>query len=189
MPAAPQSSVSPLTPVSRRARWVAIVPLLAAAALLIGLVGQWISEDIRTTFISTSLGMLGSTMAPDAASFPNVIWPMLFRTVPVVVFAATMLVLFQLFRRLAKGTVLDARNAQLVSRAGLGFVIFAVLAMASNTLTTLYLSMTNPDGPGIFTIGFTTSDIGAFAAGFALWALGLVLGEAAHIADDNASIV
>ncbi|CAN0576112.1 unnamed protein product [Ectocarpus sp. 12 AP-2014] len=189
MLASPHSSRSPLTPISRRARWVAIVPLLAAAGLLIGLIGQWVSEDIRTTMISTSLGMLGNDMAAEAASFPNVIWPMLFRTVPVVVFVLTMLVLFQLFRRLAKGTVLDARNAQLVSRAGLGFVIFAVLAMASNTLTTLYLSMTNPDGPGVLTIGFTTSDIGAFAAGFALWGLGLVLSEAARMADDHAGIV
>ncbi len=180
---------STLVPISRRARWVAIVPLLAAAGLLIGLIGQWVSEDIRTTMISSSLGMLGNDMSAEAASYPGVIWPMLFRTVPVVVFVLTMLVLFQLFRRLAKGTVLDARNAQLVSRAGLGFLMFAVLAMASNTLTTLYLSMTNPDGPGVLTIGFTTSDIGAIAAGFALWGLGLVLSEAARVADDHASIV
>jgi len=83
MLASPHSSLSPLTPISRRARWVAIVPLLAAAGLLIGLIGQWVSEDIRTTMISTSLGMLGNDMAAEAASFPNVIWPMLFRTVPV----------------------------------------------------------------------------------------------------------
>lgn len=189
MNASPHSSLSPHNPISRRARWVAIVPLLAAAGLLIGLIGQWVSEDIRTTMISTSLGMLGTEMAADAARFPNVIWPMLLRTVPVVVFALTMLVLFQLFRRLAKGTVLDARNAQLVSRAGLGFVVFAITAMASNTLTTLYLSMTNPDGPGVLSVGFTTSDIGAFAAGFALWGLGLVLSEAARVADDHAGIV
>lgn len=189
MPATPQSSASLLTHVSRRARWVAIVPLLAAAALLIGLIGQWISEDIRATFISTSLGMLGSTMVPDAASFPNVVWPMLFHTVPVLVFIATMLALFQLFRRLAKGTVLDARNAHLVSLAGLGFVVFAITAIASNTLTTLYLSMTSSSGSGVLSIGFTATDIGAFAAGFALWALGLVLSEAAQVAEDHASIV
>lgn len=189
MPASPRSSALRLTPVSRRARWVAIVPLLAAAALLIGLIGQWVSEEIRATFISTSLGMLGTQMAAEAASFPNVIWPMLLRSVPVVVFVLTMLVLFQLFRRLATGTVLDARNAQLVSRVGLGFVIFAATAMASNTLATLILTAANPPGERVLTIGFTTSDIGAFAAGFAFWGLGSVLGEAARVADDNASIV
>lgn len=189
MLASPHSSLSALTPISRRARWVAIVPLLAAAGLLVGLIGQWVSEDIRTTMISSSLGMLGNDMAADAASFPHVLWPMLLRSVPVLVFVATMLVLFQLFRRLAKGTVLDARNAQLVSRAGLGFVVFAITAMASNTLTTLYLSMTNPEGPGVLSVGFTASDLGAYAAGFALWGLGLVLSEAARVADDHAGIV
>lgn len=189
MLASPHASPSPLTPISRRARWVAIVPLLAAALLLIGVVAQWVSEDIRATYISSSLGMLGNEMAPDAASFPSVIWPMLFRTVPAVVFILTMVSLFRLFRRLAQGVVLDARNAQLVSRAGIGFVLFAVTAMLNNTLTTLYLSMRNPDGPGVLTIGFTASDLGAYAAGFALWGLGLVLSEAARIADDHAGIV
>ncbi|MFN3170033.1 MAG: hypothetical protein ACE37E_04995 [Hyphomicrobiales bacterium] len=187
MHASPHSST--LTPISRRARWVAVVPLLAAGLLLVGLVAQWVSEDIRAMYISTSLGMMGNEMAPGAASFPSVIWPMLFRTVPAIVFVLTMLTLFQLFRRLAQGVVLDERNAKLVSRAGIGFVLFAVTAMLSNTLTTLYLSMTNPDTPGVFSVGFTASDLGAYAAGFALWGLGLVLSEAARVADDHAGIV
>jgi hypothetical protein len=177
------------TRLSCRARWLAIVPLVAASMMLIGLVAQWVSEDIRTTFISTSPGMLGTDLAADAAQFPAVIWPMLLRTVPILVFVLTMLTLFQLFRRLAQGVVLDERNAKLVSRAGIGFVVFAVTAILSNTLATLYLSMTNPDGPGVFSVGFTASDIGAFASGFALWGLGLVLSEAARVADDHASIV
>lgn len=187
MHASPHSST--LTPISRRARWVAVVPLLAAGLLLVGLVAQWVSEDIRAMYISTSLGMMGNEMAPGAASFPSVIWPMLFRTVPAIVFVLTMLTLFQLFRRLAQGVVLDERNAKLVSRAGIGFVLFAVTAMLSNTLTTLYLSMTNPNTPGVFSVGFTASDLGAYAAGFALWGLGLVLSEAARVADDHAGIV
>lgn len=188
--ASPSSHTAPASSrLSRRARWLAIVPLAAAGLMLIGLVAQWVSQDIRATFISTSLGMLGTDMAADAAQFPGVIWPMLLRTVPIVVFVLTMLTLFQLFRRLAQGVVLDERNAMLVSRAGIGFVVFAVTAMLSNTLTTLYLSMTNPDGPGVFSVGFSASDIGAFASGFALWGLGLVLSEAARIADDHASIV
>jgi hypothetical protein len=133
--------------------------------------------------------MAGSQLAPGAAQFPHALWPMILATLPILVFAGTMWTLHQLFRRLALGIVLDARNAALVSHAGLGFVAFAVLAMLRNTLTTLYLSMSDPAGPGVLSVGFTASDIGAFAAGFALWGLGLVLSEAARIADDHASFV
>ena len=189
----PHSSVntglSPASPLSRRARWLAFVPLLAAAMLLIGTIAQWVSPDIRATMLASSLGMLGQPMQPEAALFPTAFWPTVFRTVPVLIFAGTMLVLYQLFRRFTQGSVLDARNAQLVSRAGLGFILFALAAMVANTLTTLVLSMSDPSTPGVLTIGFTTSDIGAFAAGFAFWGLGLVLGEAARIANDHASIV
>lgn len=180
------ASPSPLSP---RARWLAFVPLLAAALLLIGIIAQWVSPDIRKSMLASSLGMLGQPMQPEAALFPQALWPTVFRTVPVLIFVGTMLVLYQLFRRFSQGLVLDARNAQLVARAGLGFILFALAVMVANTLSTLVLSMSDSSTPGVFTVGFTTSDIGAFAAGFALWGLGLVLSEAARIADDHASII
>lgn len=177
------------TPLSRRARWLAVVPLIAATLLMIGLVSQWVSHDLRVSVLAHSLGMRGENLVTDATAFPAVWWPMVARTIPVLIFIGTMLFLFRLFRRLSQGHVLDIANARLVSRAGLGFVLFAATAMISNTVTTLLLSLHNPPGERILTIGFTTSDIGAFAAGFALWGLGSVLVQAARVADDHASIV
>ena len=174
---------------SSRARWLAVVPLVAIVLFAIGLIAVWVSEDIRMSAFAHALGMRGTSLQPEAVAYPQAIWPNLTRTVPILVFAATMIFLFQLFRRLAAGHVLDARNARLVSRAGLGFVAFAVTAIVSNTVTTLLLSFYNLPGERVLSIGLTASDIGAFAAGFALWGLGSVLGEAARVADDHASIV
>ncbi|MEM1286042.1 MAG: hypothetical protein AAGH43_11695 [Pseudomonadota bacterium] len=174
---------------ARRARWLAVVPLIAALLLGVGLVAQWVSEDLRAAAFASSLGMRGNDLVRDAVAFPAALWPTIIRSVPIFVFGGTMYLLFRLFRRLSVGFVLDQMNAKLVSRAGIGFVIFAGTAVLSNTLTTLLLSLHNPPGERILSIGFTTSDIGAFAAGFALFGLGSVLGEAARVADDNASIV
>lgn len=179
----------PSTPLSRRARWLAIVPLIAATLLMIGLVSQWVSYDLRLSVLAHSLGMRGETFTTDVAAFPTAFWPMIARTVPVLIFIGTMFLLFRLFRRLSKGHVLDIVNARLVSRAGLGFVLFAATAMVSNTVTTLLISLHNPPGERILSIGFTASDIGAYAAGFALWGLGAVLTQAALMADDHAGIV
>lgn len=183
------SEASRPTKLSKRARWLAIVPLIAATLLMIGLVSQWVSHDLRISVLAHSLGMRGEAFAAEAAAFPAAFWPMLARTIPILIFTGTMFFLFRLFRRLSAGHVLDSVNARLVSRAGLGFVLFAATAMISNTVTTLLLSLYNPPGQRILTIGFTTSDIGAFAAGFALWGLGAVLVQAARLADDHASIV
>lgn len=174
---------------SKRARWIAIIPLVGAVLLMIGLISQWISYDLRVSVLQHSLGMRGQTFTTDAAAFPAAFWPMIARTIPTLIFVGTMLMLFRLFRRLSAGHVLDTVNARLVSRAGLGFVVFAATAMVSNTVTTLLLSLHNPPGERILSIGFTTSDIGAYAAGFVLWGLGSVLFQAARVADDHASIV
>lgn len=188
------SAISELPPemvsrLSRRAHWLAVVPLIAALLIIIGLVTQWASLDIRAATFASSMGMRGNPLNLDAAAYPAAFLPMLARSVPVLIFAGTMIFLFTLFRRLSAGHILDVANAKLVSRAGIGFVVFAATAMISNTVITLLLSLHNPPGQQILTIGLTTSDIGAFAAGFALWGLGAVLVQAAGLADDHASIV
>lgn len=185
----PHALSDPLWQLSRRARLLAIVPLIAGATMVIGVIVLWLSADIRAVAFGSTLQLAGATLHPEAVNFPYAFWPTLLFTLPVLVFIGTMLMLNSLFRRMAHGQVFDARNAQLVSRSGLGFIAFALASIVCNTLRGLLLSASNPPGERVLSIGLNASDIGAFAAGFALLGLGLVLSEAARMADDHAGIV
>lgn len=177
------------TATSKAARWVAYVPLAAGAMLLIGMAAIWLMPEMRASMFGTALGIEQASVNPSLVSFPGAFWPSAMISVPMLVFAWTMWQLHLLFRRLAAGLTFDRTNASLVSRAGLGFVAFGALGVVTNTIVVLLLTGSNPPGERVLSVGFSSASLGALAAGFAFWALGLVLREAADLADDQAQII
>jgi hypothetical protein len=177
------------TPLSRRVRWLALVPLAAAVMVLFGMVANWVSPELRLAAFNAALGPNAAGTGAALTALPQALGPMAVLSLPGLAFIATMLILFRLFRRLAGGHVLDVVNARLVSWAGIGFVAFAAIGTIANTLAILLLTASNPPGERVLAIGFSSGSLGALAAGLAFVALGLVLGEAARMADDHASII
>lgn len=173
----------------RRARWIAPVPLLAGAAALVGMAAVWLMPELRLGAMAGVLGQMGQPVDPGLARFPGALVPMILISLPALVFAGTMLVLSHLFRRMAGGKLIDARNAQLVSRVGVGFLVLALVSTLSGTLAVLALTASNPPGERVLSVGLSSAGLGSIAAGLAFWGLGLVLAEAARIADEHAEIL
>ncbi|MBV6658932.1 MAG: hypothetical protein KI785_14310 [Devosiaceae bacterium] len=173
----------------RRAGRIAYVPLIAAGLLLLGVVMTWLVPELRLSAINGALGDASLFVGPDRASLPGALIPLVLLTIPSLIFAWTMWLLYRLFRRMAQGILLDQPNASLVSRAGLGFVLVGAIGTLSNTLIVLAITAANPPGERVFSVGFSTASLGALAAGFAFWGLGAVLSEAARVAEDSASIL
>ncbi|MEM6381805.1 MAG: hypothetical protein AAF739_03960 [Pseudomonadota bacterium] len=165
------------------------MPLVAAALLLLGIAMMWLIPDVRFGALSAALG--DSAPAPGQAVYTwrSAIVPLALLSLPALVFAWTMWMLNRLFSRMAKGIVLDAHNARLVSQSGLGFAAFGVLAVIGNTLAVLVLTASNAPGERVLSISFSAASLGALAAGFAFWGLGAVLAEAARVAEEHAGIL
>ncbi len=94
-----------------------------------------------------------------------------------------------LFDEFAEGHLFTARGAACLKTVARVTIFLAAMGPLSKTLLVLLFTASNPKGQKILQIGISSNDLMVAMIGGLLFAIALVMGEAAQLADDNAQIV
>ena len=94
-----------------------------------------------------------------------------------------------LFRRYAEGLVFSAESADCLRRFGFYCVAYAGASILTVPLLSLGLTLGNPPGQRLLSIGLEGSDLTALFLGAIIAVVARVLGEAARLNDDLTGIV
>lgn len=104
-------------------------------------------------------------------------------------FAVTVLNIRALFRRFARGRVLDPANGDRLAVIGWMLIAGAGLSVLSRTFIALALTLGNPAGEKQLVIGFSLSDFVFLLFGLFVLAFAHVIREAARLADENRGFI
>lgn len=94
-----------------------------------------------------------------------------------------------LFENFARGDVLDARTGRDLRTIGGLVAAYALLTPLKGSLITVAVTMGNPPGQRLLSIGLGSNELILGVLGALILVLGHVMAEAARIADDNRQIV
>lgn len=94
-----------------------------------------------------------------------------------------------LFGAFRKGDLVSPRTADLMRRAGGAFVLAAVWGAIAHTLSILLLTLNNPVGERVLTIGLSSDQLFPLLLAGVLFAIGHVLSVAAAIEAENRAFV
>lgn len=167
---------------ARIARWLC---LLSALSSLIGLGALWVDESLlRETLANQVQPGLPITLTPTAQ-----ISAALAASLPAAAFVWAMLRLASMFHRIESGRVMAAVNARALAGAGGLFIAYGALSSLAHTLQVLAATLGNAPGQRALSIQIGSPEIGAVAAGAALLAFGLVMSDAARLAEENEGFV
>lgn len=95
----------------------------------------------------------------------------------------------ELFRRFARGVVLDADNGKRLTLIGWLTIAGGALATLDRTMIGLALTASNPPGQRLLVISLSMSDFIIMLFGLLILAFGHVVTEAARLADENRGFV
>lgn len=94
-----------------------------------------------------------------------------------------------LFACYARGDVLGREAAARVQRMGQGLLALAAIRLVADTVNVLVLTLPNPPGQRVLSIGFDTDDLFLLFAAGLLTLVGWAMAEAARVAEENAGFV
>lgn len=96
---------------------------------------------------------------------------------------------YELFDSYRLGKVFEASVPQRLRRIGLCMIALSVLRPLTNMLLTVVLTMNNPEGQRIISLGFSIDDYMIAVFGGLILAIGHVMADANRIAEHNRQIV
>ena len=94
-----------------------------------------------------------------------------------------------IFRLIAQGNWFEAALSQRMKRFGLALLLFGLSTPLLQTVMTSVITLFNPPGQRIFSIGLNSNDYVIILIGFLMMMLGRVLQEAETLAEENREIV
>ncbi|MCB2134549.1 MAG: DUF2975 domain-containing protein [Rhodobacteraceae bacterium] len=174
--------------VSKISRLAGILQVMTVAALvLLPLAAIWAvasgltdPDSIRPQFPDVEIAMLppGKALAVGLLGIVGLL--------PGVLALWWMRALFQGYRR---GEILTPASAELIRRIGGALVVLALAGVVMETAQVLVLTIDNPAGERMLSVGFGGNFFGAILAGGLLVVIGWAMREAAHAAEENAGFV
>ena len=182
----PHQGHDKLDRVRRLSWWVRIFCLLGAAALVVAPAllwsqPEWLASVARTSWISN-----GATLQLDAISR---FWGWLASCLPSAVLLFALWQIWSLFGYYRRGEIFKDGPATHLRRLGAALMVNAVAQPLSTTLAVLALTMGNPVGQRQLVLGLGFEHFTSFGFGLAVLAIGIVMQEAARLAQENAEFV
>lgn len=170
-------------------RWSAAMCVLVAvggALAELALCWVWLSPDLVRSLVVPRLGMSGVPIALDGATrFAGFAIAM----VPMAVLFYVLRQVFDLFDGFRRGLVLTSETAQRLRAIGSGIIVLALLRPIAAMLIGLALTISNPAGARIVSLGVSVDDYMIALLGGLLLAIGHAMAEASRIAEEHSQIV
>ena len=183
-----QSTDSPdrLARVRRLSWWVRLFCLLGAAALVVAPAllwsqPEWLESVARTSWVNNSV-----QLQLDAGSR---FWGWLSSCVPSAVLLFALWQIWSLFGYYRRAEIFAGGPAIHLKRLGAALMVNAVAQPLSTTLAVLALTMGNPAGARQLVVGLSFEHFTSFGFGLAILVIGIVMQEAARVAQENAEFV
>lgn len=175
-----------LDEVSAASRPFAAVAKIAAVALLALNVLSWLIpswSDVAARGWS-ALGSAPIALTSDALAFSIAV-----STGHLLVLAYALFAASALFQRFAQRDFFTPAVGALLQRMGVALAAFGLLAPIARAALTVILTMHNPPGQRMLTIGVSANDVVIVIFGALIIMIGWVMAEAARLADENRSFV
>ncbi|MCV2355089.1 DUF2975 domain-containing protein [Paucibacter sp. B2R-40] len=186
MDSRPHQDSDKLARVRRLSWWVRLFCLLGAVALVLAPAllwsqPEWLESVARTSWISKS-----GPLQLDAGSR---FWGWLGSCLPSAVLLFALWQIWSLFGYYRRGEIFKAGPATHLRRLGAALMVNAVAQPLSTTLGVLALTMGNPPGQRQLVVGLGFEHFTSFGFGLAVLVIGIVMQEAARVAQENAEFV
>jgi len=184
--AALQNSPDRLARVRRLSWWVRLFCVLGAltvciAPALLWSQPQWLESVARSSWIRT-----GAELQLDAGSR---FWGWLATCLPGAVLLFALWQVWCLFGYYRRGEILTSAPALHFKRFGAALMVNAAAQSLSLTLGVLALTLGNPVGQRQLVLGLSFEHFSSLGFGLAIWVIGIVMQEAAELAQENAEFV
>ena len=159
---------------------------LCALALLLGVPYVWASPERIAQAWGQMNGLGGHALTVDARA-QALGGALLALAVGVALFALWQL--WQLFGDYAQGRVFSRAALGRLRRFAFGVVALGALAPLVRALMVMVLTLGNPPGQRLLTLGLSSDDFLSLLVGLVLVAIAAVMGEAVRLAEDHAGFV
>ncbi len=175
-----------LARVRRLSWWVRLFCLLGAVTLcvvpaMLWSNPEWLESVARSSWISN-----GAELQLDAGSR---FWGWLSSCLPSAVLLFALWQIWSLFGYYRRGEIFAGGPALHLKRLGAALMVNALAQPLSSTLAVLALTMGNPAGERQLVLGLSFEHFTSFGFGLAMLVIGIVMQEAAHLAQENAEFV
>ncbi len=171
-------------------RWISsimcFVVAIGGALAELALAWVWLSPAHVQSLIVPHLG-LGAT--PVTLDFSTRLVGFAVSMIPLAVLFYALHQAYELFNNYRLGQLFTADAPVRLRRIGVAMLLLAVLRPFSGALLGLILTMANPQGQQILSIGLSLDDYMIATFGGLILAIGHVMVEAKRLADDHSQIV
>jgi len=159
---------------------------LAALGLLVAVPWMWSSSERIEHWWMHSQQLRHHPVTVDTRA----LWSgALLSLLPLGVGLATLWQLWRLFGEYAAGRVFGRRAQRHLKRFAVGVLLLAALAPLMHTLLVLVLTLGNPPGQRLVSLGFSSDDYARLLLGAVLLAIARVMEQAVEVAEDHAGFV
>lgn len=175
-----------LARVRRLSVWVRIFCLLAAATVVIAPALLWSQPFLLEKVARTSWIANGATLQVDAGSR---FWGWLSSCLASAVLLFALWQIWSLFGFYRRGEIFKSGPAVHLKRLGVALMLNAVAQPLATTLAVLALTLGNPPGTRQLVVGLSFEHFTSLFFGLVLLVIGIVMQEAARLAQENAEFV
>ena len=182
-PSATRPASDKLTRLSRAMEWVTSVGMVLIVVAMI--LGFFLPSWTRNALLY-KLGTTGANLPLDP---PNQFFAAAIMAVPVGVMVWGLWHVRALFRDFAQGRAFSEGASRHLQQFGVSVLIQGALGPVTATALVLVLTLANPPGQRLLVLAISGNDYFALIVGGALFAIAVVMREAARLADENAGFV
>lgn len=149
-------------------------------------IGFWIFYNhLPDSLITMSMKSLGDFSLPEELTLIQRLLGLLISLVPLAIQMVALVTLLRLLRLYRDGSVFSGAHVACFKRLGQSLVAYACVGIVQKTAIVLVMTMNNPPGKRMLTLGISSDDITLFVVGAIVLMISWVMDEGRKLTEEQ----